>query len=193
MTFGRRILFGLRTFLVAAIVYCLVPGAGGQKPKQGIVLNAPANTSSEVSFVWLAEQDDRFRHPMNLYVVDLNDPRLHTVNVLVEGSWDAYIAAPEMEQVLARLRSFDLKWAESPRREAIVEWESKMVREALEIYVVSSMGAAREVSHLPHLCQMLGEIDPALSSPRVLWQFQLFRVERGCMISNFNINAFPSE
>src|SRR5271165_2616952 len=143
MTFGRRILFGLRTFLVAAIVYCLVPGAGGQKPKQGIVLNSPANTSSEVSFVWLAEQDDRFRHPMNLYVVDLNDPRLHTVNVLVEGSWDAYIAAPEMEQVLARLRSFDLKWAESPRREAIVEWESKMVREALEIYVVSSMGAAR--------------------------------------------------
>lgn len=193
MPMGPRRSFLLRALLAACTSLCLAPGAASQKANQGIVLSAPANTSSQVSFVWIAEGDARFRHPMSLYVVEQSDPKLHKVDVYTEGEWDAYISAPEMEQVLARLRSFDLKWAESPHREAIVDWESKFMKDALEMFVVSSMGAAREVSHLPRICQGLAEIDPAFSSAHVLWQFQLFRVQRGCMVNNFNQNAFPGE
>jgi len=192
MMLCARLRFSLRSLLLAPIVSSVALGAAGQKVKQSIVLSAPAATGSAVSLVWYADDDARFRGPITIYAVADNDPRLHSVDVHGREGWSAYMTAQEMERILERLRSFDLKWEETSRPHAMEHWESKLTGDTLETIVTSSRGAARDLTYHA-ICERLAEMDSALAGPRVLRQFQQFRVERGCHVHGFSSDAAPPE
>lgn len=62
------------------IISCMIVGAClGQPPKQSVVLNYPVDRTTAVSFFYFGDLESHWREPMNIYVTDAGDPRLHTV------------------------------------------------------------------------------------------------------------------
>ena len=189
MTLGNRVHPFLGSLLLACLAASLASGAVGQKSKENYVLSGPADASSTVIFLWDAEGDSRFRSPMNFLVTAETDPRLDTVDVHAPEGWNVFISLQEMNRILEQLRTYQVKWAQSPDREMAKEWERKSLKGQVEIIVVSSKGATSEGARLDRPCNRLADLDSVFSSPRVVWHFQKFRSERGCMVQNFVGNS----
>jgi hypothetical protein len=192
MNLGLKIAVSIRTTLLGGIVLSMALCAAGQKTKESTVLNTPVDVTSSVSFVWFADEDSRFKNPITFYAVPDGNPKLHSADLHPHESWNAYISEAELGRVLERLRWSDAKWAETRRRAELKDLESKIVGDTLEIVVVSSAGTARSATR-HSICERLADMDTALSNSRVLWLFQMFRVDRGCSVQGFDRSRFPTE
>ena len=192
MNLGLKIAVSLRTTLLACMVLSIALCAAGQKTRESTVLNTPVDVTSSVSFFWFADEDSHFRNPITFYPVPDGNPKLHSADLHAHESWNAYISEAEMGRILERLRWSDAKWVETRHRAELKDLESKIVGDTLEIVVFSSAGTARSATRHT-ICEHLADMDTALSSTRVLWLFQMFRVDRGCFVQGFDRSQFPTE
>lgn len=179
----------------AALLACILSAAlalSAPAQKQSAVLSAASDPGSTITFVWLPDEGIQFRNPITFHTVPAGDSRLHSADLHAGESWNAWVDAAEMGRLVERLRWFNVKWAESHRGAALKDLEAKLAPDTLEIVVESSAGAARSTTRHA-VCDQLSQLDSALTSPRVLWLFQLFRVNRGCVVQGFDRTRIPTQ
>lgn len=183
-TNARQLLFIFITLLTVE--------ATAQKPTHSAILNSPVTDSTAVSFFWFGDMDSNFRSPINFYVVSEGDRKLHTVAVESAGhQWNAFVSASEMELLINGLKALGLPWVDSSGRAVFKDSFKRTNSGFLEITVVSSEATSKAYIRIARMCDELSQLDSAMPTPRILWQFQLFRVDNGCDVPGYNNSVIP--
>lgn len=160
-----------------------------QTPNKLNVLGSSVNDNTAVRFFF--DSGNYFHAPLIFRVVAPNDPRLNTAPMLQEGR-TAYISVPEMQRLLQGLQSMGLSWKESKKQIEFGDATKILpVFYGLSVVVVSSKGTAESGIDLGKICENLAPLDPALTTPRALWEFQVFRTEYNCKVPGLNGQAYP--
>jgi hypothetical protein len=174
------------------VVACL-----GQSPKQSVVLNSAIDGTTAVSFFWFGDMWSHWRDPMNLYVVDAGDPRLHTVSFDSgprEKGVETWITPSEMRLLIDKLAQSDLEWLDSKTVEPFKAWQNRRDGQySFDITVVSSKGTAKASIRLTRMCDELLQFDLVMPTPRLRWQFQTLRWDDGCVIPGYHNEAKPKD
>jgi hypothetical protein len=169
----------------------------GQAPNRSLAFDAPVDQSSAVSFFWFGDMDSHFRQPMNFFVVPASDRRLHTVEIdharHANGGWNAYMTVSETENLIAHLKHPRLLWSDSGRREVLKGSFQRANSGSMDITVLSSKGTAKAYIRIAEMCDQLALLDSAMPTRRILWQFQLLRVDDGCAVPGFNDSVVPTD
>jgi hypothetical protein len=169
--------------------------AAGQMPMRSSALDSPVTAKTAVSFFWFGDMDSHFRSPINFYVAPEGDRKLNTVVVESAGpaghQWSAFISSSEMQRLIDGLKALDLRWNDFKGREAFKPGLKRADDGFLDITVVSSKATAKAYVRIARMCDELLRLDPAMPSPRILWQFQLFRVDNGCQVPGYNNSVIP--
>jgi hypothetical protein len=181
-----------------ALLFALsLPSVLGQVPKKSTILSAPIGSTTAVSFFWFGDEWSHWRQPMNFYVADPGDPRLHTVRIgeggLHSAGWDAWILAPEMRALIDALAHSDLEWQDSTKIETLKPAFQRKGGDWFEITVISSSGTAKASIRLTRMCDELERFDSVIATPRLLWQFQTLRWDDGCAVPGYDNLARPKE
>lgn len=186
--------FRRRQLLLSSLV-SLAAIATGQKPNQSAVLDSPVAESTAVSFFWIGDMDSHFRAPINFYAVSQSDRRFHTVSVgpFADHQWNAFISVSEMQRLMDGLKALDLRWVDSKGREAFKDAQKRTGTGFLDITVVSHDGTSKSYIRIARMCEELSQLDSAMPTPRILWQFQLFRVDNGCHVPGYNNSVIPPQ
>lgn len=187
-----------RAFLVlAALVVSLQMTSASQKASHSLILSAPVDKQTAVSFFWFGDMDSHFREPMDFYTVPAADPRLHTVKVreavYPDRPWTTFVTASEMERLIVGLESLDLNWVDSSRREAFGDRNHRENSGFLNVLVLTSKGTAKSYIRIARMCDELAVLDSAMPTPRIRWQFQLLRVDDGCIVPGFYDSEVPRD
>jgi hypothetical protein len=152
------------------------------------VLGTPVNDKTAVRFFF--QPGNYFHAPLILRVVAASDPRLNTAPMLVEGR-TAYITVPEMRHFLDGLENAELSWHESKQKMVFGDATKIFGPDALVIVVVTPKGTADAQVDPSKICKELAPLDKAFSTPRALWEFQIFRAEYNCKVPGLNGQAYP--
>lgn len=183
-----------RRFLLFSLCALALPTATAQTPTRSAVLDSPVTERTAVSFFWFGDMDSHFRSPMNFYVVPDADSRLHKVEVEAgDDQWNAFISASEMQSLIDGLKALDLRWVDFKGREVFKSLFKRTDDGFLDITVVSSKATSKSHIRIARMCNELSRLDSAMPTPRILWQFQNFRVDKGCRVPGFNNNVIPPE
>jgi hypothetical protein len=180
------------------IITCLTAVAClGQPPKHTVVLNSPVDRTTAVSFFWFGDIESHWRHPMNFYVADASDPRLHTV-FLDHGpaskGVETWITAREMQTLIDKLAQSNYGWQDSKTVEHFKPWQKRTDgHDTFDITVISAKGTARAGIRLARMCDELLQFDSVMPTPRLRWQFQTLRWDDGCAIAGYDNEAMPKE
>jgi hypothetical protein len=180
-----------RPLLLIPFASLLVTTLAGQSSGQSAVLDSPITESTAISFFWIGDLDSHFRDPMNFYAVSHTDRRFHTVSV--DHQWNAFISSSEMQGLIDGLKALHLDWVDSSGREEFVDYRKRNNDGFLDITVVASKSTSKARIRIARMCDQLARLDSAMSSPRILWQFQLFRVDNGCEVPGYNNSVVPPE
>ena len=165
-----------------------------QKPTKGVVLNSPITESTAISFFWFGDMESHFRSPVNFYVVSTTDRKFHTVSMgRSDHQWNAFISDADMRRLIDGLKALDLRWMDYKSREAFIDGLQRKDLGLLEVTVVSNNATSKANIRIARMCDQLASLDPAIPSPRILWQFQLFRVDNGCLVPGYDNNVIPPE
>lgn len=152
------------------------------------VLGAPVSEHTAVRLFF--DNGNYFHPPFIFRVVTSNDPRLNTAPMLLEGRI-AFITVPEMQRLLRELQGMGLLWKESKEHTVFGDATKILpIFDGMSI-VVSSKGTAESGIHPAKICENLAPLDSALSTPRALWEFQMFRAEYNCKVPRLNGQAYP--
>ena len=131
-------------------------------------------------------------HPAIVFrPVEQGDSRLDTAPLLNEGR-TVYISRPEMQRLADGLLNLGLDWKQSKQRIALGDTTKIPPVYAMVITILSSQGTATAGFDPASICKNLEPLDRALTTPRALWEFQLFRVEYDCKIPGFNGQKYPN-
>jgi hypothetical protein len=182
-------------FICISVLYGLTASAGiGQSRNLSAVLSSPVDKATVVSFFYFGDIWSHWRKPMNFYVADSNDPKLHTV-LIGEGQdsqgWEAWITTSEMRCLTEKLIQSDLQWSESTEVKPFGSWRERPANDWLEITVISSKGTAKAEIRLTRMCDELQQLDSVMATPRILWQFQTLRWDDGCVIPGYHNENRP--
>lgn len=169
-------------------VFCVVSGCYCQAPPKMNVLGSPVNEDTAVRLFF--NSGNYFHAPLILRVVALNDPRLNTAPMLKEGR-TAYISEAEMQHFMQGLQKMQLSWKESKGRVEFGDATKIPPVYAMVIVVVSLDGTAEVGFDPAKICENLAPLDAAVSTPRALWELQLFRAEYKCSVPGLNGQAYP--
>lgn len=185
----------IRAFLlVAALLFPLQRASVGQIAGRNPVLSAPVGNQTAVRFFWFGDMDSHFREPMDFYTVSATDPRLHTVEMPdpnhLDRPWTTFVTVPEMKHLIGGLESLNLNWVDSSRREAFGNLHP-FENSFLDITVLTSKGTAKGYIRIARMCDQLATLDSAMPTPRIRWQFQLLRVDDGCIVPGFFGSEVP--
>jgi hypothetical protein len=63
------------------MIYLAVVACLAQTPRESNVVNLPVDQHTAVSFFWFGDMESHWRHPMNFYVANVTDPKLHSVSI----------------------------------------------------------------------------------------------------------------
>jgi hypothetical protein len=159
-----------------------------QPPVELNVLSAPVNTGTAVRFFFTP--GNYFHAPIIFRVVAPKDSRLNTAPMLQEGR-TVYISAPEMQRLLKELQKLGLSWRESNKAIEFGDATKILPDYRLAITVLSSSGTAEGGFDPAMICTNLAPLDSSFSTPRALWEFQLFREEYKCKVPGLDGNAYP--
>jgi hypothetical protein len=171
----------LTAFGVASCCHC-------QTPTELNVLGAPVSQHTAVRLFF--DNGNYFHPPLIFRVAASNDPRLKTAPMLPEGRI-AFVTMSEMERLLRGLHGMGLSWKESKEQTLFGDATKILpVFDGMSI-VVSSKGTAESGIHPAKICENLALLDSSLSTPRALWEFQIFRAEYNCKVSGLNGQAYP--
>jgi hypothetical protein len=183
-----RILVGCVVLIHLTIVVCLA-----QKPRQSVVLNAPIGRTTAVSFFWFGDMESHWRQPMNFYVADVIDPKLHTV-LFGSNGVETWITAAEMRSLIGKLSRSDLEWMDSKKVEPFKAWKRRTDgQDRFDITVISARGMARAGIRIARMCDELLQFDSVIPTPRLRWQFQTLRWDDGCVIAGYDNEAQPKD
>ena len=172
-------------FVVLSAVSCCYC----QAPNELNVLGSPVNEKTAVRFFF--DPGNYFHPPLIFRVVAPKDPRLNTAPMLQEGR-TAYISGPEMQRLLQGLKSMELSWKESKKQTEFGDATKILpVFYGLSVVVVSSRGTAESGIDLGKICEDLAPLDSTLTTPRALWEFQVFRAEYNCKVPGLDGQAYP--
>lgn len=153
------------------------------------VLSSPADQTTAVRFFF--DPGNYFHAPLIFRVVAPNDTRLNTAPLLKEGR-TAYITAPEMDRLKESLLHMGLSWKESIKMEVFGDATKIIPLYKMAIDVTSSKGTARSGFNPAEICKNLAPLDSSLTTPRALWEFQVFRAEYQCKVPGLNGQAYPN-
>ena len=152
-------------------------------------LNLSVDKNTIVRFFYLPPES--YLHPPLIFrVAGAKDGRLGTAPINPPGR-TPYISLSEMRNLVTALADWNLSWQESKKLETPKKIETREMTDKMEVNVFFSRGTARALVDPKQLCERLAPLDAALKQPRALWEFQLFRVDYGCHVPEFNRNAFP--
>lgn len=187
MTMKKRT---IRTFLLGLIVFVSVAWwSFAQEKGDGNVLNSAADKSVAIRFFY-DPPGDSFLFPLIFRVADPNDPRYNTAPLLDAGR-TAYLSLSDMRRLLPDLAHLPLLWRHAETVEAFGSYNVLQLTDTMDVKVVSSHGTARAAIPSKKVCETLSSMDSAISTPRALWEFQLFRRNYGCKVPAFDIKKYP--
>jgi len=152
------------------------------------IVDSPADKSTAIRFFFNSE--DYFHAPLIFRVVDPKDARLNTAPMRLEGR-TAYITAPEMQKMMQGLVQFGLTWQESRKRQSFVYAAKNPLLYEMRITVVSSRGTAVSGVDPVKICENLAPLDSTLTTPRALWEFQVFRGGYDCKVPGLSGETYP--
>jgi hypothetical protein len=149
-----------------------------------------ARVSKDTAVRLFFDPGNYFHPPLIFRVVAASDPRLNTAPLLPEGR-TAFITEFEMGSLVKRFQRMGLSWKES--KERVVFGDSRKILPTFDglSIVVLSAGTAESGIDSTKICEDLAPLDSALSTPRALWEFQIFRSEFKCKVPGLNGQAYP--
>ena len=175
---------------LTAVSACL-----GQSPKQSTILDSQIDRHTAVSFFWFGDMESHWHDPMNLYVVNADDPRLHTVSIEhgpESKGVETWITAPEMQVLVQKLALSRLGWLDSKVKRPFQPWQKRTDgHDTFDITVVSAIGTTIAGIRIARMCEKLLELDSVMPTPRIRWQFQTLRWDDGCVIPGYDNEAMP--
>jgi hypothetical protein len=182
---------------VAPIVFLAFSVCTVQTLGQSVVLSSPIDRTTAVSFFWFGDMESHWRQPMNFYVANASDPKLHTVSMesgLSSKGVETWITASEMQTLIERLSESHLRWMDS---KAVLPFKPWLKRtdghDSFDITVISAKGTTSAGIRLTRMCEELLTFDSAMPTPRLRWQFQTLRWDDGCIIDGYHNEAKPKE
>jgi len=180
-------------FWVMALTLLAGPGASKLQSNQNhphtSILNSPVDEKTVVRFFY-DPPGEYFHKPLVFRVVKEDDPLLNTASVHDEGQ-TAYISLPEMRGLVKDLAHTSLAWRESQSVEVLGPYKKLPASDDMEILIAFSDGTAKAEISPKALCMILRPLDAAFKAPRVLWEFQGFRLNYGCKVPGFKPGAYP--
>jgi hypothetical protein len=176
------------TQLSITVAFCMCACSYGQQsPKR----ESPALLVDSPTAIRLFFNPGNYFHPAIVFrSVEQGDSRLDTAPLLSEGR-TVYISRPEMQRLVVGLSNLGLDWKQSKQRIAFGDTTKIPPVYAMVITVISSQGTATAGFDPASICQKLEPLDRAFTTPRALWEFQLFRAEDSCKIPGFNGQKYP--
>jgi hypothetical protein len=153
------------------------------------LMSCAANENAAVRFFY-NPPGGYFHFPLIFRSVEQADLRLNTAPMTTEGR-TAYISFAEMRQLVEGLANSKLSWRVSEKAEGLGSYKKIPVLDRMEILVLCPKGTPRSKLAPKNICETLAPLDPALKTPRALWEFQLFRQGYGCKVPGFNPEAYP--
>jgi hypothetical protein len=182
------------SILVLAIVVAVGVGVAQSNHGQGraSVLNSPVDDKTAIRFFY-QPVGDYFHYPLVFRVVEESNPLLDTVTMQEEGQ-TAYISLSEMRELVQSLAHSGLEWHESETVE-VFGLSKKLTLagvglDTMDVRVVTSGGTAKAEVSPKAICTILKPLDAALKWPRILWEFQGFRINYGCKVPGFKYGAY---
>jgi hypothetical protein len=174
------------------VVACLA-----QTPRQSTVLNRPVDQHTAVSFFWFGDMESHWRDPMNFYVANANDPKLHRVSIgigFASRGVETWITASEMQTLVAKLLQSHFEWVDSRTVLPLQPWSRRTDgHDSFDITLVSARGTVRASVRLARMCDELLQFDSVMPTPRLKWQFQTMRWDDGCVIAGYHNEASPKQ
>ncbi len=180
----------VRVCVSSIFILASFQGSLGQATSATHAPKLAANKESVVRFFYQPNDSNYFHVALLFRVVEGNDPRWNTAPVFDVGR-TAYISASEMQQLMTALSGANLSWDESATVEGLETYKNIHSYRGMGVKVLSADGTAKTTISPDKICETLGSLDPALQTPRALWEFQLFRTQYHCQVPNFNPRAYP--
>lgn len=163
-----------------------------RKPSE--LLDAPINERTALRFYWFGDIDSHFRNPIDFYAVPAADRRLHSVDFSSPDTVSTFITAAEMKNLIETLKSRNLNWFDSHGREDFSrDWRHRGGDGFLDITFVTRDSTTKTHIRIARMCDELAKFDSVMATPRILWQFQTFRWDNGCVVPNYDNSARPPE
>jgi hypothetical protein len=183
--------YGLKRVVFFLLISLFASGLQTQGNKQErSVLNSPVDANMVVRFFY--EPGESYFHvPLILRSIGEKDSRMNTVSIEVEGR-TVFDSEGELTQLMRGLARSDLSWQESENVEPLGPFKQLHISDYMEVFVANSKGTAKSKIGSKDICRELGALDPALKTPRVLWELQGFRLNYGCKVPGFKKGAYPS-
>ena len=171
------------------VILASAPGTSSQVANERHPLTLAADKNSVVRFFFIPAYMTTFPVPVLFRVVEENDPRWNTAPPSDVGR-TAYISFSEMRGIFAALSAEPLSWEESAKIEELETYMAIRNDGRMDIKILSSGGTAKSGIPAKQMCETLARLDPALRTPRALWEFQFFRRQFGCRVPNFDPKAY---
>jgi hypothetical protein len=156
------------------------------------VLNPPVDRKATVRFFY-NPAGNYFHDPLVFRVVEEDDPLLNTAPMREEGR-TAYISFSEMRELVQLLEHSGLEWQESENVEVFGSYKKLALAgvglDTMDIRVLAAAGTAKAQVPPKDVCTILKPLDIALRAPRILWEFQGFRINYGCKVPGFKYGAY---
>jgi len=172
------------------VMLASAPWTSSQGANQHHALTLAADKDSVVRFFFVPAYNNYFHVALLFRVVEENDPRWNTAPLLDVGR-TAYISLSEMQGLFAALSAEPLSWEESTKIEDLETYKTIRNDGRMDIKILSSGGTAKSGIPPKQMCETLTRFDPALRTPRALWEFQFFRRQFDCLVPNFDPKAYP--
>ncbi|MBZ5597922.1 MAG: hypothetical protein LAN83_06330 [Acidobacteriia bacterium] len=153
-------------------------------------LTLSADKESVVRFFYQPNDSNYFHVALLFRVVEGSDPRWNTAPVFDVGR-TAYVSFSEMRQLMTALSAANLSWDESAKIEGLETYKNIHSYRGMGVKVLSANETAKTTIAADKICETLAPLDAALQTPRALWEFQLFRTQYHCQVSNSNPKAYP--
>jgi hypothetical protein len=179
-----------RVISLLLVMLASAPWASSQVANERHPLTLAADKDSVVRFFFFPAHNNYFHVALLFRVVEENDPRWNTAPVFDVGR-TAYISISEMRGLFAALSAEPLSWEESAKIEELETYKTIRNDGRMDIKILSSGGTAKSGIPAKQMCETLARLDPALRTPRALWEFQFFREQFDCRVPNFDIKAYP--
>jgi hypothetical protein len=162
----------------------------GQTVSKNRVFSAPVDKKTGVRVFYQHDIKDYFYPPLIIGVIDKDDPRRSTAPLGPEER-HVFVIAAEILNLLERLSHANMFWQESDTVEECGPSYKAKGLGYLDITVVYSKGTARSSIGRSEVCNVLESMDPAINTPRALWEFQLYRWFNDCTIPGFDPQKYP--
>jgi hypothetical protein len=144
----------------------------------------------DTSIRFFFDPGNYFHVPLIFRVAAPSDPRFNTAPLLPEGR-TAFISVSEMQKMKQGLMRMGLSWQESKKEDVFGDALKIPSTYSMAITVISLKGTATSGFDPKKICENLAPLDSALTTPRALWEFQVFRAEYNCRIPGLNGKAYP--